>query len=159
MAPPPPKKLPIQKRFRSVPFPRPFVKAAIVSSIFLLSVVCFVTTIVAFALLQTQTSAYLIVGTMLITIFIWTVSLFARRAARCPLCQGSPYFNSGARKHEKATKIPLINHGMTNVIRTIVNQTFRCMYCGEPYDFLKPVRNPISGTKKGKKGPKAEALS
>lgn len=140
-----------------MPFPRPFVKAAFISTIFLLSVVCLITTITAFALLQTQKSAYLVVGTLFVTIFIWTVSLFSRRSARCPLCQGTPYFNSGAHMHEKATKLPFINHGMSNIIRTIGNQTMRCMYCGQPYDFLKPVSNPISGAKKGKKEKKQTA--
>jgi len=151
MASPPRKKLSVQKRFRSVPFPRPFIKAAFVSSILLLSIVGLIATVVAFFILQTQKSAFLVVASMLVTIVIWTISIFMRRSARCPLCQGTPYFNSGAHKHEKATKLPLINHGMSNVIRTLVIQTFRCMYCGQPYDLLRPVTNPLSGSKNGAK--------
>lgn len=146
MALPSKKKLPFQKRARSVPFPRPYIKAAFITSLFFLSVVAFVTLAVIYGSLQTAQSAYMVVASLLICVGFWTVSIFARRAARCPLCQGTPYFDSGAHKHEKATKLPIVNHGTSNVIRTIANQSFRCMYCGQPYDLLKPVTNPISGS-------------
>ena len=159
MASPPVKKLSIQKRFRSVPFPRPFLKAAFFSALLLLSLVGSITSIVALVILQTQKAAFIAIASILATITIWVISIFVRKSARCPLCQGTPYFNGGAHKHEKATKLPLINHGMSNVIRTLVIQTFRCMYCGQPYDLLKPVSNPLSGMKKngrskGKQEPK-----
>jgi len=148
MAPPSRKRLPIQKRSRSVPYRQPFTKAVFFGAIFLLSVIALITTIVGFAILQTQTASYFVFTALLVTITTWIVSLFVRRSARCPLCKGTPYFSSDAFKHEKATKLPLLNHGITNVIRTIANQTFRCMYCGQPYDMLKPVSNPLPGNKK-----------
>lgn len=142
MASPTNKKLPIYKKSRSVPFPRPFYKAAVFSFFFLLSVVALIASIITFAILLTQESAFLIVGMSFFTLFVWVVSLFVRRSASCPLCHGTPYFNSKAHKHEKATKLPLLNYAISNIIRTIVNQTFRCMYCGQPFDLIKPVTNP-----------------
>lgn len=143
MASPPRKKIPFQKRSRSVPFPRPYIKATLVSTLFFLSVISLITCSVAYGILQTQKSALSVVASLAVTVFIWTISIFARRAARCPLCQGTPYFDSGAHKHEKATKIPFLTHGTSNIVSTIFVQRFRCMYCGQPYDLLKPVTNPI----------------
>ncbi|MDB4265281.1 hypothetical protein N9891_00875, partial [bacterium] len=148
MAPPPPKKLSVQKRCRSVPFPRPYYRAIFISSIYLLSLICFVTTAVVFVNKQDLKSAYLTITSLAVTCVLWTISIFARRAARCPLCQGTPYFDSGARKHIKATKLPIISHGLSNILSTIFVQTFHCMYCGQHYDLLKPVSNPPPGSKK-----------
>lgn len=143
MASPPRKKIPFQKRSRSVPFPRPYIKAAIISALFFMSVISLITTAVVYGLLQTQKSAMLVAAGLIFAVFMWTISLFARRAARCPLCQGTPYFDSGAHKHEKATKIPFLTYGTSNIVSTIFVQRFRCMYCGQHYDLLKPVTNPI----------------
>ena len=149
MASPPRKKLPFQKNSRSVPFPRPYIRAATIGALFFLSVISLITVSVAFVILQTPESAYLVVATLVVTIIMWVISIFARRAARCPLCQGTPYFDSGAHKHVKATKIPLFTYATSNIVKTIFCQTLRCMYCGQTYDFLKPVANPIgSGAKK-----------
>ena len=142
MSSPKNKKLSIQRRSRSVPFPKKFLKAAIFSTVFLLSIVALLTSIIIFAYSPKQTSAMLVVGLIFFTLFVWVISLFIRRSASCPLCHGTPYFNSGAHKHEKATKLPLLNHAISNIIRTIFNQTFRCMYCGQPFDLLKPVTSP-----------------
>ncbi len=155
MAPPPRKKLPVQKRRRSVPFPKPFIKAAIFTSLFLLSLIGLITAIVTFFLLQTQQATFLVVVTLFITFFLWIISLFIRRSASCPLCKGTPYFNSGAHTHKRATKLPFINHGISNVICTITAQTFRCMYCGQPYDLLKPVSSPPPAKRK-KRGAKTD---
>ncbi|MDB4508295.1 hypothetical protein N9051_01795 [Akkermansiaceae bacterium] len=78
-----------------------------------------------------------------LTLILWFISLFKRRKARCPLCKGTSFLNTGAHVHEKATKLPLLNHGQSNMISTIFGQRFRSMYCGMPYDFLKPVTVPI----------------
>ena len=139
MAPPPRKRLPIQKRFRSVPYRQPFTKAVFFAVLFFLSVIGLVTAIVGFAILQSQTASYFVFAALLATIVTWFISLLVRRSARCPLCKGTPYFSSGAHKHEKATKLPGVNHGISNVIRTVANQTFRCMYCGQPFDLIKPL--------------------
>jgi len=148
MAPPTRKRLTIQKRFRSVPFRYPFTRAVIVSAIFLLSAIALMTSILGFALLPTQKSGYFVLATFLTTIAIWIISILIRRSARCPLCKGTPYFSSGAHKHEKATKLPLLGYGMSNVFRSITNQTFRCMYCGQPFDMMKPVNKALSGDRK-----------
>ena len=83
MASPPRKKLPFQKNSRSVPFPRPYIRAATISALFFLSVISLITVSVAFVILQTPESAYLVVATLVVTIIMWVISIFARRAARC----------------------------------------------------------------------------
>ena len=143
MASSPKKKLPFQKRARSVPFKRPFLVAAVITSIMYLMLLSTITAGVCYAILQTTKPAFVMIGFAGATLFFWFISLFKRREARCPLCKGTPYLNTGAHLHEKATKLPLLNHGNTNVISTIFGQRLRCMYCGTPYDFLKPVTDPI----------------
>ena len=60
-----------------------------------------------------------------------------RRSARCPLCKGSPLYDSGAVKHAKAHRMRPLNHGATAVLSILFLNRFRCMYCGTPYDMLK----------------------
>ena len=143
MASTPKKKLPFQKRARSVPFKRPFLIAVAITSVYYLFTLGALTALAGFIVLRTKEAAYTLIGLVAVALLIWTISPVKRRDARCPLCKGSPYLNTGAHLHEKATKLPILNHGHSNVFRTIFAQNFRCMYCGTPYDFLKPVSDPI----------------
>ncbi|MGJ8697247.1 MAG: hypothetical protein ACSHYF_13095 [Verrucomicrobiaceae bacterium] len=119
--------------------------AATYMAILYLLLVALLTSAAVYAVVQTKASAYLLVAIMAATLLTWCASLFKRREARCPLCKGTPLLNTGAHLHEKAYKLPLLNHGNTNAVRTIFTQRLRCMYCGTPYDFLKPVTDPIGG--------------
>jgi hypothetical protein len=67
----------------------------------------------------------------------WLISFVRRRSARCPLCKGSPLYDSGAVKHAKAQRLRPLNHGTTAVFSILFLNRFRCMYCGTPYDMLK----------------------
>ena len=71
----------------------------------------------------------------------WFVAFLRRRSVRCPLCKGTPLLDSRASRHVKARRLPPFNHGTTAVLGVIFTQRFRCMYCGTPYDMLKP-RSP-----------------
>jgi hypothetical protein len=71
------------------------------------------------------------------TLVTWLVSFVRRRSARCPLCKGSPLYDSGAVKHAKAHRMRPLNHGATAVLSILFLNRFRCMYCGTPYDMLK----------------------
>ena len=139
------KKLPFQKRARSVPFKKHFVSAVFFGGLFYLLLLAALTSIAVYVKLQSKLSVMVLLGCMGLAIFVWIIGLFKRRSACCPLCKGTPYLNTGAHLHEKAYKLPVLNHGNTNMVRTIFTQRFRCMYCGTPYDFLKPVTDPIGG--------------
>ena len=143
MASNPSKKLPFQKRARSVPFKKPFLIASAFGGLFYILLIAVLTSVGMYAKLQSKLSVAVLLGCLGLAIFVWIIGLFKRRSACCPLCKGTPYLNTGAHLHEKAYKLPLLNHGNTNIVRTIFTQRFRCMYCGTPYDFLKPVTDPI----------------
>jgi hypothetical protein len=137
------KKLPFEKRAQSVPYKKPFIYAAFLGGACYLLILGVLTSIGVYLHQGTKLSAVFLLGILTLTIFVWIIGLIKRRSAWCPLCKGTPFLHSGANLHEKAYKLPLLNHGNTNMVRTIFTQRFRCMYCGTPYDFLKPVPNPI----------------
>lgn len=122
-----------------MPFKRPFLIAVLLTTVFYLFIVGALTALIAYVLFRTEIAAYTLIALTGTSLLFWTITVLRRRDARCPLCKGSPYLNSGAHLHKKATKWPILNHGHSNVLRTIFRQNFRCMYCGTPYDFLKPV--------------------
>ena len=61
----------------------------------------------------------------------------SRRSARCPLCKGTPYLNTGALTHRNATRLFPLNHGTSALLSSLITQRFRCMYCGTRFDLLK----------------------
>jgi len=65
------------------------------------------------------------------------ISYSRRRAARCPLCIGTPLMNTGALTHKRSTKLAPLNEGYTALLSIAFTQKFRCMYCGTRYDLLK----------------------
>ena len=148
MASTPKKKLPFEKRARSVPFKKPFLRAALFGGLFYLLLIGIIAAIGVYLKLQSGSSVKILLGLIAVAGFVWIIGLFKRRSACCPLCKGTPFLNTGAHLHEKAYKLPMLNHGNTNMVRTIFTQRFRCMYCGTPYDFLKPVTDPIGGGKR-----------
>jgi hypothetical protein len=141
------KKLPFEKREQSVPYKKPFIYAALLGGAWYLLILAVLTSIGVYFHQGSKLSVMVLLGLIVLTISVWVMGLIKRRSARCPLCKGTPFLNSGANLHEKAYKLSLLNHGNTNMVRTIFTQRFRCMYCGTPYDFLKPVSNPIGGKK------------
>ncbi|MDB4143051.1 hypothetical protein N9889_01700 [bacterium] len=96
------KKLPFEKRARSVPFKRPFIKAAFLGALFYLLLLAVLTSIGVYFMHQSKFSVMLLLGCFGLTIFVWIIGLFKRRSACCPLCKGTPFFNTGAHLHEKA---------------------------------------------------------
>ena len=74
-----------------------------------------------------------------LTVFTGIIAHFARRSARCPLCQGSPLLNSGALAHRNSYHLPLLSHGTTATLSLLATRRFQCMYCGARYDLFKPL--------------------
>ena len=137
-----------QTRARSVPYKRPLVKALIFTTIFYASVVAMLVAVVVYMMEPESHAAMLFGGLAGLTLFTWLLSFFARRKAKCMLCQGTPYLDSGAHVHQKAWKLPVLNYGNTNVLRSLFTLHFRCMFCGTLYDYLKPVSNPLPWMRK-----------
>jgi DNA-directed RNA polymerase subunit RPC12/RpoP len=80
----------------------------------------------------------MIVGGIVFSGLLWLTAYFKRRAAKCPLCKGTPLLNSGAVPHPRARRIRPLNQGVSAMLSIMATQRFRCMYCGSDYDLLKP---------------------
>lgn len=128
-----------EDRARSVPYKRAYVASTLLCLsyfFFLFAACCSV-----FILVPKRTpGAALVFGTLvLLTLVFWFLSFLKRRDAKCPLCKGTPLLDSQAHKHQKAVRFFPLNFGMTNIIRIIFRQQFRCHFCGTPFDLLKQV--------------------
>lgn len=127
-------------RARSLPSSRPFNVAAFFSCLHYL---CIVTTLTGFALIFFDGSSghgmatRIILGGIGFSVVTWLIAFFKRRCAHCPLCKGTPLFNSGARPHSRATRTFPFNHGVSAILSIVATQKFRCMYCGSDFDMLK----------------------
>jgi hypothetical protein len=96
------------------------------------------TAVVVFLMNGNKTTAYFLIGTMVMSVLTWVHAYYRRRAAKCPLCKGTPLLNSGALPHARAVRLLPLNHGVTATLSLLCNQEFRCMYCGNLYDLFKP---------------------
>lgn len=131
----------LQQRPRSVPYKRSLIVALLWTLAFYASFFASIIITVIFVVIGTKMAANLFAGAIGLTLFLWFVSFLKRRRAHCALCQGTPYLDTGAHIHRDAQKIPLLNHGHSNVIYSTLTLHYRCMYCGTPYDFLKKSSN------------------
>ncbi|MGE9268842.1 MAG: hypothetical protein ACQKBY_12170 [Verrucomicrobiales bacterium] len=125
-------------RARSVPYKRPYYVALFYSALFYLSCLATLSAFAGFLLNAEKFSAYLLAGCLLSSVILWFIGFLKRRHVRCALCQGTPYVDTGARYHSDASKLPVMNYGQSNLVRSLVTLRFRCMFCGTAYDFLKP---------------------
>jgi len=125
-------------RSRSVPHKRPFLSAIFWTLLHWFALCLFGAALVSLIIHRDLHTAYLAAGALAGAGLTWLFSFLKRRNARCPLCKGTPYLNTGAAPHREAVRIPPLNHGITAMLSTILRLRFRCMYCGTPYDFLKP---------------------
>jgi hypothetical protein len=119
---------------------RPYVLAAIFWSLHFLALLTLGTCVVLFVQYQNRIALEVMLGALVLAIITWVVAYFRRKSALCPMCKGTPLLPSGAIPHMKATKLPLLNHGVSAVINIIFSQHFTCMYCGSRYDLLKHYR-------------------
>lgn len=125
-------------RARSLKTKFPFYKAIVWTVLFYLGLVSSVTSLATIYFAHSQVSKALFIASVLVTAFFWIGSLLARKAATCSLCRSTPYHQTGAIPHVRATKLPILNYGHSNVIRSLCTNKFRCQHCGELYDLLKP---------------------
>jgi hypothetical protein len=143
---------PRAQRDRSLPSSRPFNIAAFFSALFFLGLISTIPAMVLFLKQPNPLSLKFMFGGLGITMILWMVAFFKRRAALCPLCRGTPLINSGALPHSSAVRRFPLNHGMTATLSIITSQRFCCMYCGSGFDLLKPSAH-LRGTKRTDSAP------
>ncbi|MDP0490907.1 MAG: hypothetical protein Q7Q71_07660 [Verrucomicrobiota bacterium JB023] len=136
------KKLSFAARAHSLPRRREFYLALAWTAPFYLALILSLIALVLFLMTPEKMQAFLLVGLTAAALALWAGSFFSRRQARCPLCRATPYFDNGAMAHEKSFRLYPLNCAHTNVLRTMVIQSFRCQYCGTPFDLLKENRPP-----------------
>ncbi|MGC4015960.1 MAG: hypothetical protein QM755_15755 [Luteolibacter sp.] len=119
-------------RARSLPYRAPFISAMLWTAVYYLCLIGWVTCAVLFGIYRNELTSRLLIGAMLACIAAWIWAFFKRRAARCPLCKGTPLLNSGALPHGRAVRLAPLNHGTTACISLLFTQQFRCMYLRQP---------------------------
>jgi hypothetical protein len=122
---------------RSVHDKRPFRAAVLFTLVHYLCLIAVLTCLVIVLLDPARAPVTPLIASAAAALVTWLIAFIRRRSARCPLCKGSPLFDSGAVKHSKAHRLPPLNHGTTAVLGILFTNRFRCMYCGTPYDLLK----------------------
>lgn len=126
---------------RSLRHPRPFVLAVALAAVHFLTLVAAITSVVLFIMDPRHLTMLLLLGSVAASIFTWILAYFKRKAALCPLCKGTPLFNSGAIPHPNATRLRPFNYGLSAVLSLLFTHHFRCMYCGCRYDLLREPRD------------------
>ena len=124
-------------RSRSMPHVRPFAVAVAWAAINYFCILAAVTSLVIFFIVPTRSAMQVFVISLVASSATWLIAFLKRRKAHCPLCKGTPLFNTGAFTHQKAFRLFPFNHGLTAIFSIIFTQRFRCMYCGSRYDMLK----------------------
>lgn len=128
-------------RMRSVPYRASFYQATFWTVVHLFCIMATITTIVIFFLNHKIVGINYykrpIIAFAVLTVLTLIISFYKRRAARCPLCLGTPLLNSGALVHKHSSSSAPFNNGFTAVVSIIFTQKFRCMYCGTLFDLLK----------------------
>lgn len=131
-------------RYRSVPYRTPFYSAVAWTLILWCSIAATITLVALFLVHHEQGNGDLYKRPIIIsaggTILTLIISYYKRRAARCPLCIGTPLINTGALPHRRSRKFGPFSEGYTTVFSIAFTQKFRCMYCGTRYDLLKTPR-------------------
>lgn len=125
-------------RPRSLPYRKPYAWAMLWAAVHYLCVLGLLACIVLFAIHRNERASQMLAAAVVCCMVTWLIAFFKRRKACCPLCKGTPLLSSGALTHGKAVRAWPLNHGVTATLSLLGTQQFRCMYCGNHYDFLKP---------------------
>lgn len=134
----------VEAKARSIRRKRPFVVAGAAAAVHYLCLVATVTCGVLFVEHPRLDTVLALIGSLGLAVASWIIGYFKRRAAMCPLCNGTPLLVSGALPHVKAVRIPPFNHGVSAVLSLVFTQRFTCMYCGCRFDMLKDSKHPPS---------------
>lgn len=131
-------------RYRSIPYRAPFYMAVVWTLVHWCSIAATITLFVLFLIHHQSGHGGPYKRPMIFaaatTVLTLIISHYKRRAARCPLCIGTPLINTGARTHKRSIKFGPLSESATSVMSIALTQQFRCMYCGTRYDLLKTPR-------------------
>ena len=127
----------LNRSHRSLPHRRPFISALFFASLHYLSLVAVAAGLVLFLVRGDTFAAFFLAGAVGASGLTWLIAFLKRRAARCPLCKGTPLLDTGALTHRKAVRLLPLNYGTTAILSGLFTQRFRCMYCASRYDLLK----------------------
>lgn len=125
------------QRARSVPAARPFRVATFYWSLCCLCLMVSATSLAMIFLRPHQLAPWVMAGGLVMSGATFLISVLHRRAAKCPLCKGTPLIGSGAMPHHRARRIRPFNHGASAMLSIMVTQKFHCMYCSAHYDLRK----------------------
>jgi hypothetical protein len=128
-------------RARSLHDKRPYYGAVFFALVHYLCLIGFLTCATIMVINPKPPSVGPLVISLIICVFSWLVSFIKRRSVRCPLCKGTPLYDSGAVKNARAYRLPPLNYGNTAVLSILFLNRFRCMYCSTSYDMLKKSSN------------------
>src|SRR5690606_37577038 len=123
---------------RFLPYRWSYMVAIVLTVLHYLCLVALLSIMAAFAIRPHESLVVPIVVALVVCLGTWFVAFLRRRMVRCPLCKGTPLLDSKAATHVKARRLRPLNHGTTAVFGILFTQRFQCMYCGTPYDLLKP---------------------
>ncbi len=129
-----PKKVP---QARSLPLRKPFYIAALLSALHYMSLIVTIFSLIRCFTQPSDLTSSLFVGSLIFSILTWLVAFFKRRATVCPLCKGTPLFDTGALPNVRAIRFRPFNYGVSATLSIIAFQRFRCMYCAADFDLLK----------------------
>lgn len=129
------------RRYRSIPHRRHFFAAALWWSLHTLSLLAMLVILIITIILRNQQSISYLLLAMGIMAVTWFITFLFRRAAKCPLCRGTPLWDNGNAKHQKAHRIRPFNYGYSAMLKLVSTQHFRCMDCGTAYDLTKKSRH------------------
>ena len=93
-------------RARSLPSSRPFQVAVFFSALHFLGLIATVTALVLLFQEPSQLAMKVMLSGLMFSVIMWLIAFFKRRAAYCPLCKGTPLFNSGALPHSGLAAFP-----------------------------------------------------
>lgn len=123
---------------RSLPHRGAFIRAMIVAGWFHYLSLLGALALGAFLLLEHRNELLpWFLGAIGLVVFTGILGYALRRSARCPLCHGTPLLDQRASRHEKALRLPPLNHGQTALLHLSLTRRFRCMFCGTPFHLGK----------------------
>ena len=125
---------------RSIPLKKPYIAAIGISALFYLALIGTAATLFSSVVEQSREAVVLFISFLAGSAFLWLLSFLQRRQCLCSLCRGTPYIDSAACPHRRAIRFFPLNYGTSNVIRSLLSQHFRCQYCGNTFDLLKPTK-------------------
>ena len=122
--------LPRVPRARSFPWPSRLFLVAVLWLLSTLVFVAFVGLATAMVVTDDRSLGYWALGAMGGFALLRLVVFVLSPALHCSLCHGTVAQARSCRKHDRATKWPLLSHRASTLLSVLFSGRFCCMYCG-----------------------------